>query len=325
MAQGMHRGIDRLFEGLEKRKEEEKLKAKKFKALVAYADASGLLSKDQAEVMDVDSLDGFVKGKMAKSEMERENAKAQLEQFAKMQKMQQDVDLAGFANQAGNNLQMGYAPNLSDFYENPESYAQRPAPDYQASMTNALSAYPMAAADERFGSVKSMFEQFAPPPAMTPGGLEKDLDLLKRMGVGDAEIKKIAVDRASRAHPSGQERFDLNYSDQLLMQTELAAVEAMAQLGAFNKNPGELQKRLDEIDKKFKSRARKGAATGPKEPTAKVLSVEKVASDPDVDYSAGFPVTPSDRVRVKSPDGKVGSIPKSQLEDAKKKGYTVVE
>lgn len=46
---------------------------------------------------------------------------------------------------------------------------------------------------------------------------------------------------------------------------------------------------------------------------------------PDYDFVKGAAPPAADKVKVKSPDGKIGTIPSSQLEDAKKAGYTLAQ
>lgn len=53
------------------RDEKEKNDARKFKAMVEYADASGLIPKNRAITMDVDSLEGALQGMAAKSGLDR--------------------------------------------------------------------------------------------------------------------------------------------------------------------------------------------------------------------------------------------------------------
>lgn len=225
IAFGMNRGVDRFLDGIEKRKEEEKNNAKKFKALASYAEAAGLLTKDQAAVMDVESLDGFVKAKMWAKEQEQQDSEqqlrmaqfeainqhrqqeSQLAQLAQMQKMEQDSALAGYANQGMNSITMGYSPNLGDYYENPENYQQRPPMDYPAALGSALSMYPQAAGDERFGAVRSMLSEFAPPDAKqyVPTEISKKLtELRKAKAEGRTDDAKILeADIQKDITPSG--------------------------------------------------------------------------------------------------------------------------
>lgn len=68
-----------LIQQHDRQKEEEKLRARKFKSLVEYADASELVSKDAAMTMDLDTLEGRVRGYAA--QMDREKDIAFLDQY----------------------------------------------------------------------------------------------------------------------------------------------------------------------------------------------------------------------------------------------------
>lgn len=107
----------------------------------------------------------------------------------------------------------------------------------------------------------------------------------------------------NRGHPSGQDRFDMPYSDQLLFKSKLDAVQRDPNL---KKNTPEKLKQMEAIYREFEPRRRKKS-----EPAAAPKAVAPAAS--------------GSRIKVKSPDGKIGSIPESQVEVAKQKGYIVVE
>lgn len=281
VAHGINSGVNRFADAMERQKEEEKKNAKEFKSLVDFAEASGLLSKDQAMVMDRDSLKGFVQGKMWAKENEQRQSRVALEKFAA-------------------DSMRGFQGDYADFTE---AYG---AGDALGAFNYGVSNNPGANPQDL--SAFMLARDRAIPPAGTmvqPGALEKELDLLAKFGVPPAELEKIAVQRVKRDHPSAQERFDLNYSDQLLMKGELDAVNAMAQLGKFNKDGGdkELNRLIGEIEKKYKARARKQAKS-PESPKAEATAK---------------------KVRVKAPDGRIGFIKESDLEEAKKTGYTLVE
>lgn len=59
-----------LMERGKQQEQEEKDRARKFKALVEYGDASGLVPKDKATTMDLDSLEGLLKGYAVKEAMD---------------------------------------------------------------------------------------------------------------------------------------------------------------------------------------------------------------------------------------------------------------
>lgn len=172
VAHGINAGVNRFADAMEKRKEEEKRDAKEFNALVSFAEASGLLTKEQAVVMDRDSLKGFVRGKMAKEEMDQQQARSAMAQFAQMQKMQEAEAMTSFAGDY-TDFNDAYGDTLGAF-----SYGVRNNPQVDP---QALSAF--------MGSVDK-----ATPESAKPSILEKDLNMLaNRFGVPEDELKKLAV------------------------------------------------------------------------------------------------------------------------------------
>jgi hypothetical protein len=67
---GLGRGLEQFADKMEARQEEEKNRARQFKSLVEYADASGLMNKDQAVTMSLDELQGRIKGAVVKNELD---------------------------------------------------------------------------------------------------------------------------------------------------------------------------------------------------------------------------------------------------------------
>jgi hypothetical protein len=171
IAYGLNRGVDRFLEGMEKRKEEEKRAAREFKSLVDFADSSGLLSKDQAMVMDRDALKGFVQGKMWAKEQEQQEQMSALRQFASMQKMaefeqaqQRAGAIQGFQTDFNNSMVTD--PALGDFYENPEAYQQRPVGDQLAAFQSALQQNPGVDPND-LNTFMSGYDKAVPPAAKT--------------------------------------------------------------------------------------------------------------------------------------------------------------
>lgn len=70
------RALDYYAERREKQKEEDKQRARKFKSLVDYMDASGIMSKDVAVTKDLDSLEGYAQGVAAKQVFDKAKAEA---------------------------------------------------------------------------------------------------------------------------------------------------------------------------------------------------------------------------------------------------------
>lgn len=100
--------------------------------------------------------------------------------------------------------------------------------------------------------------------------------------------------------PSAQAdaRMDLVKSDEIGLRSELTSLQTAFVQGVLDWD--EFQKKRDGVQAKYKSRART-----PAQPT----------SAP----------TEAKRIRVKAPDGTIGHIPESQLDEAKRSGYTVAE
>lgn len=316
----MNAGVQNFLNLAERRREEEKQNATKYKHYAGLAEATGMLTKDQAAVMDADTLEGFMNGKMWQAHEQRLNQDAALKQMLSYDKLLKDQAIAGFGQDLTSNLSMGYSPQLSDYYENPENYQQRPPADPLASFADADARNPMAAADERFGTMGTMAEKFDPSLrqyAPTDNyRMLMEIDKLKAGGNADAAAK-LEEERQARMHPTGQDRFDLPYSQQMLMQNELNALHASyanpdfrpafikeAEKAKLKPDQLYLQK-LNAIESKYKDRLRKAVQTAtPAAPSAKRDE------------------TP---VRVKDKTGQVGFVPKWQLEQAEKNGYTVVK
>lgn len=66
----VYKGLSSIGDAFEKYQDEQKNNAKKFKSLVGYAQASGIMPKEQAEVLGVDELEGAVQGAMMKKKIE---------------------------------------------------------------------------------------------------------------------------------------------------------------------------------------------------------------------------------------------------------------
>jgi len=74
--------------------DEQKTRAREFKALQEFADATGIAGKDQTTVMDLESLKGFVRGAESKRAIAEQQRKAQMDQaqFAEQQKQHQIIN-----------------------------------------------------------------------------------------------------------------------------------------------------------------------------------------------------------------------------------------
>jgi len=87
--QGLSQGLSAFADA----QEEQKTRAREFKALQEFADATGIAGKDQTTVMDLESLKGFVRGAESKRAIQEQQRKAQMEQaqFENLQKHQADM------------------------------------------------------------------------------------------------------------------------------------------------------------------------------------------------------------------------------------------
>jgi len=85
------RTLDYLSQRREAEQDEDKQRARKFKALVDYADTTGIMSKDKAMTMSVDSLEGAVQGYAAKQKFDADALRLK-------QAQQADADRAALIN-----------------------------------------------------------------------------------------------------------------------------------------------------------------------------------------------------------------------------------
>ncbi len=205
--QGLTGGGNKLIAAMEKKQEEEKANAQEYKALQSMAESMGLLTKDQATVMDLPSLRGFVKGSIYNDEQKRITQKMQLDSMEAMRRFASDQSMAGFAGAF--NDSMALDPSLADYYENG---GERPDTS-MAAFSSALQQFPGAAADERFSGFMGAVNQMKPDVPKS-GTLAGDIDFLgKRFGVPDSMLKQLAVEamasrgrgqnRTTRVNPDG--------------------------------------------------------------------------------------------------------------------------
>jgi len=82
--------IGYLLDRGKEQEQEEKDRARKFKALVEYGDAAGLITKDKAMTMDLDSLEGALKGYAYKSVRDEQEQRAA--EISSARKQREDAD-----------------------------------------------------------------------------------------------------------------------------------------------------------------------------------------------------------------------------------------
>ena len=98
LGRGVFAGLNAFAEA----KDEQKTRAREFKALQEFADATGIAAKDQTTVLDLESLKGLVRGGEAKRAQQEQQRKAQMEQaqFDALQKHRQTELSRGLGNDA---------------------------------------------------------------------------------------------------------------------------------------------------------------------------------------------------------------------------------
>lgn len=315
-------GLDRMREFYtlrdDKIKEEQKKRAREFKALQEYADVRGMIPKDASTTMDLDSLRGHVEGRVAEEKLQEVQAQnmARLGQYQDaMRRAQADEAMRGAAGVFAQEMGPTRA-NLADYYENPENYSEAPQASSLDAMISAVSQYPGAAADERFNAFISAAdrarfgaaEKAAAAQARSDSiqgaitdrtrettatkhanQMERDAEKARLKLEADTELLKLKKEYGLGGNANNP-RFVLTDKDKLLMSAELEAAKKYA-------DPDALPKIFAEINQKYSALAIK--------PQSETKSDE--------------------RVKVQSPSGKVGNIPKGQLEDALKQGYKVVQ
>ena len=105
LAQGISQAGDAIFAGLASyaaAQEEQKTRAREFKALQEFADATGIADKNQTTVLDLESLKGLVRGAEGKRAMDEQRRKATLEQaqFDELKKYRQSELSRNLGNDA---------------------------------------------------------------------------------------------------------------------------------------------------------------------------------------------------------------------------------
>jgi hypothetical protein len=139
----------------EHEQEQEKQRAREFKALAEYGEAAGLLTKDQAQVMDLDSLRGHVEGAIFKqklSEAQEMQAlrKAQLQDYLARTELSNRTasDFSGYMRELGGAMQMPPTDaRLSDYYDtDSREMPARPVRGFAEYGPELSAKYPLAAA-----------------------------------------------------------------------------------------------------------------------------------------------------------------------------------
>jgi len=105
LAQGISQAGNAIFAGLASyaaAQEEQKTRAREFKSLLEFADATGIASKDQLIDKDLDTVRGIVRGGEAKRAQQEQQRKAQMEQaqFEELKKYRQSELSRNLGNDA---------------------------------------------------------------------------------------------------------------------------------------------------------------------------------------------------------------------------------
>lgn len=179
-----------VYEQKQQREQEDKQRARKFKSLVDYADTAGIMPKDRAMTMDVDSLEGAVQGYAAKQKFQEVGA--QLKRFA--QEQQASQALTNFARDFAqgdtvNAVRAGQAGSMLNF-QNPgfggDEATPRPAINpfmLRPTADEAAAAAGMPAADRlRFALGEN-------PAAMAAPQFDNSLNVLRQFaGIGGEDL-----------------------------------------------------------------------------------------------------------------------------------------
>jgi hypothetical protein len=304
--QGLSSLGNKLGNALEKRQEDEKNRAREFKALSEYADASGLLNKDQAQVMDLDSLRGFIKGKIYEEEDSRKRMDDVLKAEHLNQYLKQNESQAALAEMA-----KGYGHNvMNQYYE--EGDASQPFP----SIADALANNPNAINAPNFASMLHYLPQangagMEPKFIDIPGTGHKAAYIPGHGGLnvvpkapeaGPTEpVPQVAPDGTVLGHMinvGGKPRFVKAPADTGNKYDQLEFAKRLAIIGErekYDPDGFDSDKAIEDLRREFDARKPKAKAEAPK------------------------------IVRVQSPDGKTGTIPADKLEAALKQGYKKLE
>lgn len=113
------------------------------------------------------------------------------------------------------------------------------------------------------------------------------------------------------------DRFNLSKSDEISYRNELAVLKDAFEQGLLREKGqtadsalAVYERRRQDLEDKYKSRSR-------------VFNPQ--AAPVTTPTNTPAPAAPEKRIKVKSPDGRIGSIPESQVEAAKQKGYILAE
>lgn len=271
----------------EKRKEKMKAEAQEFKALQSLAKVRGWAEPDAMTVSDLGSLRGFVEGKIAEEQA---------------QTKQQELAIREMAAQR----EKTYAKSplgklLSERQELEQAGGATP---------DILKAYTDAIANETTGAKQMAIEDKRQQNRLKREEFmhanRQQLAELRNQFVLEAEARKAAV--------GGNPRFVLNDRDKMMMESELNFVEKWV-------DPDEAKAAFAEIEERYKARAIKPQASTvsgavPKSEIADGATKARVPRITELQAPEG-----SEKVLIEK-DGKQFRIPKHQLEEALKQGYT---
>lgn len=178
----VYQGIAQGLAAFGEAQEEQKTRAREFKALQEFADATGIAGKDQTTVMDLDSLKGFVRGAEGKRAIDEQKRKAQLqEQQAQLQQAQFEEQKAQHIFQRGQAATDTLFRGLGAYQSNrSHNLAEQDFNLRQQTHADVLKRQQQAAAQEEtqrtaVGGLVRDFNQFAEGPQFNGTGMQRPM------------------------------------------------------------------------------------------------------------------------------------------------------
>jgi hypothetical protein len=196
------KGIEGFAKGLEKKQDEDKNRAREFKALQEYADVTGIAGKDKTTTMDLDGLQGLVKGTVARQTLQESLARhAQEMQY-------RDLQMQGMAGALDQEDKRG---GFWDALQQTQTPPMAMSPEAQAQFV------PRVTTGNIFGAMRS--SGYSPKPEELDGFI-KALQSAGSGGIGDKPM--------SHELPGGYLGFTLPGTKQMDIRADLTKAPANA-------------------------------------------------------------------------------------------------
>lgn len=157
------RGISEMLERRDKRKQEDKNRARLFKSLQEQADVLGIVPKEKSTVMDLETLQGVMQGHAVKSAQADAQEKREVREMQMMESLQRqqagqrqaqtDAAVPGFYGALTDNQLPPTAPQLAPYYDaTAEEMPQRPTRPINELLAEATQQFPAATRDNQVQS-----------------------------------------------------------------------------------------------------------------------------------------------------------------------------